>query len=253
MTIQLSFNGKKYNTNLSNPLDISLPIQEGDDNPNCYWADPVKFETISSGSFIGSIQAGGNVNYQKLTMTPHGNGTHTECYGHISADKKATINRSLTSFHFVAEVISILPERLDNGDTIITLSQLKEKVKHPYAEAIVLRTLPNDDSKKVKRYSNTNPAYLESAAAEYLVTNKVKHLLIDLPSVDRELDEGRLLAHKAFWKFPADTRKHCTITELTFIDNSITDGLYLLNLQIASLEMDAGPSKPVLYKLEEVL
>ncbi len=253
MIVQLSFNGKKYNTNLSNPLDISLPIREGNNNPNCYWADPVKFETISSGNFIGSVKAGGNVNYQKLTITPHGNGTHTECYGHISADEKATINQTLISFHFVAEVISVMPEKLSSGNVLITLNQLKEKLKYPHAEAIILRTLPNIDSKKNQQYSGNNPPYLEASVTEYLAANNINHLLIDLPSVDREVDEGKLLAHKAFWKFSADIRKQCTITELIFVDNSIADGLYLLNLQITSLEMDASPSKPVLYKLEEVL
>lgn len=253
MNIQLTFNKKKYSANLSAPLDISLPLREGKNNPNCYWAEPVKFETISSGNFIGSVKAGGNVNYQKLTFAPHGNGTHTECFGHLSADDNATINRSLTHFHFMAEVISVLPEKLSNGDSLITLKQVLEKIKHPQAEAIIIRTLPNTDSKKIQQYSGTNPPYLEAAVTEYLAKNGVNHLLVDLPSVDREVDEGKLLAHKAFWDFTHKVRTHSTITELIFIDNSIPDDLYLLNLQIASLEMDAGPSKPVLYKLEEVL
>ena len=253
MIIQLDFNKKKYSANLSAPLDISLPLREGSNNPNCYWADPVKFETISSGNFIGSVKAGGNVNYQKLMFTPHGNGTHTECFGHLSADDNATINKSLTHFHFIAEVISVFPEKVSNGDSVITLIQVKEKLKHPQTEAIILRTLPNTDSKKAQQYSGTNPPYLEAAVTEYLAKNGINHILVDLPSVDREIDDGKLLAHKAFWSFNQNTRKNCTITELIFIDNSIRDDLYLLNLQIASLEMDASPSKPILYKLEEVL
>jgi arylformamidase len=79
------------------------------------------------------------------------------------------------------------------------------------------------------------------------------HLLIDLPSVDRESDGGKLLAHKAFWQFPERIRKNCTITELVYVADTIQDGLYFLNLQITSLEMDASPSKPVLYNLTEVL
>jgi arylformamidase len=252
MIIQLDFNKKVYKADLLRPLDISLPIHEGVGNPNCYWADPVKFETISSGNFIGSVKAGGSVNYQKLNLTPHGNGTHTECYGHISSDNNATINQSLKSFHFVTEVISIKPKKLDNGDEIISLQAIKENIKHMNTEALVVRTLPNTDSKKTQQYSGTNPPYLEAAVAEFLAAHNVQHLLIDLPSVDREVDEGKLLAHKAFWKYPENTRAHCTITELILVENSVPDGLYLLNLQITSLEMDASPSKPILYKLEEV-
>lgn len=253
MNIYLDFNKKKYAADLLQPLDLSLPLKEGAENPNCYWADPVKFETISSGNFIGSVKAGGSVNYQKLTLTPHGNGTHTECYGHLSADEKVTINRCLTSFHFIAEVISITPEQKSNGDQIVTLKSFKEKLKHSNVEAVVLRTLPNTNSKKTQAYSGTNPPYIEAAITEYLASQNVQHFLLDLPSVDREVDEGKILAHKAFWKIPENIRTHCTITELIFVENSIPDGLYLLNLQITSLEMDASPSKPVLYKLAEVL
>src|SRR6187549_3061620 len=114
MNIQLTFNKKKYSANFSAPLDISLPLREGNKNPNCYWAEPVKFETISAANFIGSVKAGGNVNYQKLTFAPHGNGTHTECFGHLSPDDSATINQSLRRFHFMAEVISVSPEKLSN-------------------------------------------------------------------------------------------------------------------------------------------
>ena len=253
MTIQLTFDDKKYSADLSVPLDISLPLREGSNNPNCYWAEPVKFETISSGSFIGSVKAGGNVNYQRLTFAPHGNGTHTECYGHLSADDGATLNQSLTNFHFVAELISVSPERRSNGDFVITLNQVKEKIKHRQARALIVRTLPNNDSKKTQQYSGTNPAYFEAAVTEYLAKNGILHLIVDLPSLDREVDEGKLLAHKAFWSFNTEIRKGSTVTELAFIDNSIPDDLFLLNLQITSLEMDASPSKPVLYKLAEVL
>ncbi|MFZ2905233.1 MAG: cyclase family protein [Cyclobacteriaceae bacterium] len=253
MIVYFSFSNSNYKADLSRPLDISLPLREGADNPNCYGADAVKFETIRSGSFVGSVQAGGSVNYQKLIVTPHGNGTHTECFGHISADTTATINRSLTSFHFMAELISVLPEQAGNGDWIITLQKVKEKINRLGVEALVIRTLPNHDSKKTQQYTGTNPPYLEPAVTEYLAAKGVCHLLIDLPSLDREVDNGQLLAHKAFWNLEGPIRKGCTVTELIFVDDSIPDGLYLLNLQIASLEMDASPSKPVLYKLEEVL
>ena len=79
MIVQLSIHSKNYWADLQQPVDISLPLKEGAENPNCYWAEPVKFETIVADNFIGSVQRGGPVNYQKLTLTPHGNGTHTEC------------------------------------------------------------------------------------------------------------------------------------------------------------------------------
>jgi hypothetical protein len=74
-------------------------------------------------------------------------------------------------------------------------------------------------------------------------------LLLDLPSVDPESDNGLMLAHKAFWNYPENPRFDATISEMIYAPAEISDGLYLLNLQIAAIESDASPSKPVLYKL----
>lgn len=251
MIVDVRFNNRSYKADLREPYDISLPLKPGLQNPSCYWAEPVRMETIRSGDFTGSVNEGGSVNYQKLTVTPHGNGTHTECYGHISADG-ATLNQCLDKFHFVARLITVTPEASVNGDRVITRESVHDQIKTPTAQAVIIRTLPNNESKKTFQYSGTNPPYLHHEIARDFAAAGVLHLLIDLPSVDRESDEGKLLAHKAFWKFPDHIRKDSTITELIYVDPAIEDGWYLLNLQITSLEMDASPSKPVLYKLTEV-
>ncbi len=85
---------------------------------------------------------------------------------------------------------------------------------------------------------------------EYLVELGIEHLLIDLPSVDKEKDNGALLAHKTFWNYDGELRKSATITEFIFVPNHILDGTYFLNLQVAPFENDASPSRPVLYKIK---
>lgn len=253
MIISLDFESNNYRADLSKPLDISFPLRPHATSPSCYYADPVQVETIIAGDFIGSVKRGGSVNYQKITITPHGNGTHTECYGHLSADDTATLNSLLTSFHFIGELVSLFPELQSNGDQVVTLNSFKEKQKFRMAKAVIIRTLPNGRDKKERQYSGTNPPYLEARLTDYLSANGVEHLLLDLPSVDKEVDGGELAAHKAFWKMNSGIRKHCTITELIYVPDAIPDGLYLLNLQITPLEMDASPSKPVLYKLTDFL
>jgi hypothetical protein len=65
------------------------------------------------------------------------------------------------------------------------------------------------------------------------------------------------LAHKAFWNVKdvnnlnEDARLDCTITEMIFVDDSVKDGSYILNLQMAPFENDASPSKPILFKVED--
>lgn len=241
-------NNKTYEVDLSKPLDISIPLREGMQNVNCFFAPPVDISPVRFGDFVGSTQEGGLLNFKNVRINPHGNGTHTECVGHIS---KAVYNLpdSLEVFHFLAKLVTIIPTRVGE-DRIILKEQITEVFKNNEAEAIVIRTFPNDDLKKRTNYSGGNPTYIHHEAVEYLVEAGVEHLLIDLPSVDREEDEGKLLSHKAFWKYPDNIRKKSTITELIYVANHIKDGLYLLNLQITALELDASPSKPVLYELK---
>lgn len=249
MQIQLEHKGQQYIADLSKPLDISIPLKEGSNNPNCYYARDVVFKTIKSGDFVGSVAEGGSVNYQEITMTPHGNCTHTETYGHISAQKDATIENLHKQFHCIAQLITVEPISNKNGDLVIGLSSLKNKIEDEI-EAIIIRTLPNNESKKLNQYSGTNPPYLHHELSDLFKNKKIKNLLIDLPSIDKEVDGGALLAHKTFWGLPNAVRTECTVTELIFVDNQITDGMYLLNLQTLNIAIDASPSRPVIYKLD---
>ena len=244
MIIEATFNGARYKIDLSKPMDISIELRAGRENPNCYYAQPPAFETIVMGDFVGSVERGGPVNYQQITLTPHGNGTHTEVYGHISTDK-ATIASQITSIHEFAEVISIPPSQ-HGEDQVLSFDEFMKR-RTSTSAAVVIRTLPNDDAKKTRHYSGTNPPYLDHRIAEQLRKEGVQHLLIDLPSVDKEVDGGQLAAHRAFWD--NETRKNATITELIFVPDSISDGLYFLNLQLINLASDACPSRPVLFEI----
>jgi arylformamidase len=237
-----------HKIDLSDPLDISIKLRPNRNNVNAYFAPQPFSAPVVSGSFIGSTEQGGAVNFFNLTINPHGNGTHTECVGHISKEKHF-VTDCLTHHFFLCEVISVNPMMRDNGDEVLYKEQLKAHIKHPEAEALAIRTLPNDHLKKVAKYSGLNPAYMCPNAVDYLRKQGIEHLLIDLPSVDREEDEGKLLAHKAFWQYPDNPRTQATITELIYIPAEVADGLYFLNLQIAPIEMDAAPSKPVLYRV----
>lgn len=243
---------KIYEIDLSQPIDISLPIRNTEQNPIAWYLDSPQINPVIAGDFVGSVRSGkSSTNFNTIIFNPHGHGTHTECLGHITRDFYS-INQALKTFFFSAELISVIPEE-KNGDFVITKSQIEEALQGGIPDSLVIRTLPNEEHKKYKNYSHTNPPYMLEEAARYLCETGVRHLLIDLPSVDKEKDEGMLLAHKAFWNVKntdhvnEDARFDCTITELVFIDDQVKDGSYILNLQIASFENDASPSKPVLY------
>jgi kynurenine formamidase len=245
---------KNQQIDLSKPMDISIPISDSIENPIAWYLEKPSITPVVDGDWIGKVSEGkSSTNFNNITFNPHAHGTHTECVGHITS-KFYSINNCLQTFFFEAMLISITPEKI-NGDDVITEIQLKLALNGQNPEAVIIRTLPNNLSKKSLKYSHTNPPYLCEKAALFLKNCNVKHLLIDLPSVDKEHDDGKLLAHKAFWnvsnttKLNADARMDCTITEFIFVPNNIEDGHYLLNIQMASFVNDASPSKPVLYKL----
>ncbi len=250
MQITIEHQGHAYEADLSKPLDLSIPLEEGLETVNCFYAPLMEATPVIAGDFIGSTAQGGPVNFLNVRFNPHGNGTHTECVGHI-AKERYTINKTLKKFHYLATLVSVYPRKLVNGDRVISKDLLEALFTKGSTPALVIRTLPNDDLKLKTNYSGSNPPYIDAEAMQYLVDCGVEHLLLDLPSVDREEDGGKLTAHKVFWNFSGFRRTNCTITELVYVDNAIKDGLYLLNLQIASFEIDASPSKPVFYELNK--
>lgn len=231
------------------PLDISLGLRNAEDNPRAWYVDPPRFVPVRTVNYTGSVAEGGTVNFRDVYFNPHGHGTHTECLGHITQEV-FSINEKLKEFFFEAQVVSIRPKSVANGsemDCVITLDQFCELDLH--TEALILRTLPNESDKESFNYSDTNPAYLEKEIANYLIEKGVKHFLLDLPSVDRESDEGKLDFHHTFWEVPENPNHERTITELIFVPNTISDGDYIMNLQVAPFENDAAPSRPVLYQI----
>lgn len=248
-------NKHTFRVDFSKPLDISLPLSNTAENPIAWYQEIPEIEPVKMEDWIGKVSEGkSSTNFNNIFFNPHAHGTHTECLGHITTDFYS-VNDALKTFFFTAELISITPEAVGE-DLVITKKQVEMALGNQKTEAIVIRTLPNIEEKKHLNYSNTNPPYLSEEAANFIRESGIKHLLIDLPSVDKEHDEGKLLAHKAFWNVKDVTalnpgvRMDCTITELIFVPNKIVDGSFLLNLQLASFVNDASPSKPILYVLE---
>jgi arylformamidase len=247
MQINLSFSGKNYSCNLQKPIDISLPVA---DLTRAWYIDPPKFTPVKLGDdWIGSIEKGGDVNFFDIRFNPHAHGTHTECLGHVTKERHS-VNQALEGSWFVAELITVETSDI-KGDKIITATEIDKELKHLGVEAVIIRTRPNDPEKATANLSDSNWPYMDEEAARFLCRHNIQHLLIDQPSVDKEEDGGRLAAHKAFWDVYGEPREKATITELIFIPDEVPNGLYLLNLQVAPMENDAAPSRPVLFHLDE--
>lgn len=243
----IEHNSHIYQIDLKKPLDISISIDTSKKNVNAWNLEAPKIYPVQQKDWIATVKNGASVNFRNIEFNPHSHITHTECVGHIT-EEIYSVNHNLKQFFFLTELISIAPEKI-NKDFFISKKQVEFALSNKECQALVIRTMPNSRDKKSRQYSNTNPTYLSEAAAIYIKEKGINHLLVDLPSVDKEKDDGKLLAHNAFWNTSGELRKNATITELIYVPNAIEDGSYFLNLMIAPFENDATPSKPILYKV----
>lgn len=237
----------------SNPLDISIPMVASKDNLSAWYVDPPVIEPVRANGFLGSVKEGGTVNFRNIFFNPHGHGTHTECLGHIT-EEVYSVNDTLKQFICKVQLVTISPACVWNEsekveDLVISASQI-QFTDEPI-EALIIRSLPNPINKQHKNYSASNPPFLNLDILPELEKRGIKHLLIDLPSVDRESDGGALAFHHGFWKVPEDPQFDKTITELIYVEDEIEDGVYVLEMQMAPFVNDASPSRPVLYKIEK--
>ena len=270
MIVSFEINGRTYQINTNRPFDISIPLNFNGTQPNAYAVEKASSKPCEAGSLIGDTRRGGSCNFEEYTFIPHCNGTHTECVGHIT-NERVYVRDCLQDAFVTAILISVEPEnfsktvdtypfKLNNYDKLITQNSL-EKIINPRAEAtnprsVIVRTLPNDENKLSKTYAEEIPPFFSSEAMQFLVENDVKHLLVDMPSIDRIFDGGKLSNHRIFWNVKPEssetnleTRIYNTITELIYVSDEIVDGEYLLNLQIAPFASDASPSRPLLFEI----
>jgi len=231
--------------------DISIPLKFDGPQPNAFG---VKAAIARS---LGDTRHGSSVNFDEVTFVPHCNGTHTECVGHIT-DERMSVRDCLVDVIMPALLVSVEPKK-QGEDLVISTSSLQkvQRVTANSSDALIVRTLPNADSKLTGVYDGENiPPYFTRDAMQFIVGCGFKHLLVDLPSIDRLFDEGKLANHRIFWNVEPgsfetnpNTRTNSTITELIYVPNEVVDGEYLLNIQIAPFEADAATSRPVLLAL----
>ena len=263
--------GHRWRARLDQPLDIAIGLDFDGPQPNHFDAPRASSVPLKAGDFIGDTRLGGSCNARCLHLTPHCNGTHTECIGHVTDDHPGIGDVAPPAF-MLAGLVTITPEpAVQSSDTTSPASGPKDRVITQAAlsrglssignsdiEAIVVRTLPNGREKRFRNYGKSGmPPYFSLEAIAHLVALGVRHLLSDTPSVDRVHDEGRMAGHRLFWGLPATSRHvddasrpEATVTEMVYVPDEITDGVYLLNLQVPPFLSDAAPSRPVLYRTE---
>ena len=281
----INLGNRQVRIDLTRPVSLAIELDFSQRQPRHFGAPPASSQPFAVPGFSGSVASGASCNCQTLTVIPHCNGTHTECVGHLTRERVDA--HRITPLGFLpALLVSIEPvdaaasrESTEPtphpGDRLITALALKKGWPAALAQsnaaaakeavglarpfeprALVIRTLPNPPDKQHQDYTDSTPPYLSREAAELLIERGIEHLVVDLPSIDRSHDEGRLTAHRIFFGLPPGSstlaqakRARATVTELAYIPNTVADGPYLLQLQVPALGGDAVPSRPLLYRL----
>jgi arylformamidase len=250
--------------------DLSMAIRFDQGDGRAFHLGPAQTAPVVGGSFVGDVRRGGSCNCETHTLTPHGDGTHTEGVGHILADRVPVVVKDVVC---VAVVVRVAPRALgdsvddvagnhDHNDLVVdadlidgALAALVARGVDVVADALVVATA-DGAARRAARFSGTNPPYFTHDAARFVRERGYRHLLLDLPSLDREDDGGLLSAHRAFFGLapgersvdPARLPELCsrTITELCAVDVDVDAGRYALFLQLAPIAADAAPSRPIL-------
>lgn len=238
-------------TPLALQLDFTAP------HPRHFGAPAAEMQPLRLGDFEGEVVRGASCNCSRITLVPHCNGTHTESVSHLTLQQVPlqdfvplaplpALLLTVPPVHAVASAEDSDPQP-QAGDELVTRASLLHAwqvfAQQP-ARALLLRT---------GAASGTgNPPYLSRQLMQELVARGIEHLVVDLPSVDRTHDEGRLTAHRIFFGLPPHsvdraqaTRAHCTITELAHFPAALADGPCALQLQLAPFSGDAVPSRPL--------
>lgn len=272
--LQLELDGLKVVADPSAAIDISIPLVFDGEQPNCFDAPRASKESLQVGDWVGATRHGGSCNVDVYRLTPHCNGTHTEGVGHIVHDE-VFVAETVRGGFLPATLITIDPmTSARTRETTLPSPQPTDRMITAYAikqaleqwpdvrlqKALVIRTSPNPDSKAVHEYhADDPPPYLSMEAASLLVELDVEHVLVDVPSLDRMADGGRLSAHRIFFGLAPGARDaksadraQCSVTELIYVPDVVPDGYYLLDLQLPPFMTDAAPSRPLLYQVQNL-
>ncbi|MEQ1904452.1 MAG: cyclase family protein [Pirellulaceae bacterium] len=278
-TLTITIDQRSYLVLTDKGTSLAIPQTFGENQPNHFAVPKATRSPVRVGTFVGDMRQGGSVNFDEVRLIPHCNGTHTETVGHIVVEEHF-ISEQLFHSHGLAVIVSVIPcaatatnegydPPLGKSDLVLTAEELErafakaamqQKISKQSVSHLVLRTLPNSQQKLSRKYELTDAVpFFTSEAIRWVVDSGIQHLLVDVPSVDRMLDDGRLHSHCLFFGVESGTRKLMdsvgssrTITEMVFVPDEISDGFYWINLQIPAWNLDAAPSRPIVYPIREL-
>lgn len=270
MKAELRWHGEDIRIDLGRGKSLAINLDPHGLQPSFFAPGPATTRPLQVGDYIGDVAQGGSCNAEVLEYIPHCHGTHTECRAHLQKDAGHVLDlidqkpclAALISLHGTAagETEESGVSRTQPKERLLTLDELRthaDAFTTHRIDALIIRTLPNDDSKRQRNYADA-AAYpvLSRESINWLAAQNLAHLLIDTPSLDRAQDSGQLVNHRSWWGLSESSGTHDAIhasrsvTEMIFVPDGVLDGHYWLNIELQPLIADAVSSRPVIYPVE---
>lgn len=274
MSLQLTTTiaGRRFVADLGDSVSLAVSLDFRGPQPNAFFLPRAECEAVRIGGYVGATRLGGSSNCSTITLTPHGNGTHTECVGHI-VDEHISVSDVVDGGLSTAVVVTLpvralaasgetaAPPAMENDD-VITRADLQAAVDAipggDQTEAIIVRLDYDRVDLASATWSGNAPPYFTQEAITWLARGPWVHLVTEIPSLDRDDDDGAMFNHRAWWGLSEDTtsivdalRGDRSVTEMACVPERVHDGLWLLALELPAFLLDAAPSRPRLYPLRE--
>lgn len=222
---QVVIDGLNCYTSLSSGIPIHVVYSE---------RHPIRcfgIEAIKSESLYRCRDRTAGCNCIAYSFCPHANGTHLETQRHVDPSGPRPIDVMRVVKPLLYCVLLQWPGPLQPS---------------PLAEAVILKTgwVESQIRNGMFDFSGTNPPYLipKDVRSLFEAFPKLKFLIVDLPSIDPESDNGALLAHRVFFDSGG-----WGVIEIADLSNA-SPGDYLLALNVALFDGDACPCSPVIFR-----
>lgn len=256
-------NGKARTFRLTNPRPVSREVHFYPQTkaPNGFFLPRISSTTfVYKDQFTGDVQKGGSCNVDILGCVPHGL-THIETSAHILVqDEHAVTIKDIPVQNLSGPVYVIDVSSLDAGaGTALQWQHIEKKLKNISlpVSMLAIKTkaslLPQDTD-----FSGKDFLYLGPDTARQLHDFKpqIKCLLLDLPSIDREHDGGKLSAHRNFFGLPEKGHRHedkekRTLVELAWF-SGLEEGYYYAFITPQRFQTNAVSTGIVFYSLQEI-
>src|SRR5690606_12159623 len=114
--------GGDLRVDLAQAVELARPLGFDGASARHFAAPAAEARPFSIGDFSGDVATGASCNCRTITLTPHCNGTHTECVAHLTVEVLDAW-RVVPRAPVAAIVVSVVPDRIGE-DRVITRAAL---------------------------------------------------------------------------------------------------------------------------------